>query len=133
MKKLICILLLVTAAQAQATDYEYPYLVLTTGSGSKVALAVDGLEMTFENGKLVAKTSTGTTSLTLADLTSMQFSQTNDGAEDGVSATTATGREGSETLSDLSGRRAYRQGTAIRKGVYVMRKANGETSKILVK
>lgn len=133
MEKLICILLLVTAAQAQATDYEYPYLVLTTGSGSKVALAVDGLEMTFENGKLVAKTSTGTTSLTLADLTSMQFSQTNDGAEDGVSATTATGREGSETLYDLSGRRAYRQGTAIRKGVYVMRKANGETSKILVK
>ena len=133
MKKLICILLLVTAAQAQATDYEYPYLVLTTGSGSKVALAVDGLEMTFENGKLVAKTATGTTSLTLADLTSMQFSQTNDGTEDGVSATTATGREGSETLYDLSGRRAYRQGTAIRKGVYVMRKANGETSKILVK
>ena len=133
MKKLICILLLVAAAQAQATDYEYPYLVLTTGSGSKVALAVDGLEMTFENGKLVAKTSTGTTSLTLADLTSMQFSQTNDGTEDGVSAMTATGREGSETLYDLSGRRAYRQGTAIRKGVYVMRKANGETSKILVK
>ena len=59
MKKLICILLLVTAAQAKATDYEYPYLVLTTGSGSKVALAVDGLEMTFENGKLVAKTATG--------------------------------------------------------------------------
>lgn len=133
MKKLICILLLVVTASLQAADYEYPYLVLTTGSGSKVALAVDGLEMTFENGKLVAKTATGTTSLTLADLASMQFSQTNDGTEDGVSATTATGREGSETLYDLSGRRAYRQGTAVRKGVYVMRKANGETSKILVK
>ena len=133
MKKLICILLLVVTASLQAADYEYPYLVLTTGSGSKVALAVDGLEMTFENGKLVAKTATGTTSLTLADLASMQFSQTNDGTEDGVSATTATGREGSETLYDLSGRRAYRQGTALRKGVYVMRKANGETSKILVK
>lgn len=133
MKKLICILLLVVTASLQAADYEYPYLVLTTGSGSKVALAVDGLEMTFEDGKLVAKTATGTTSLNLADLTSMQFSQTNDGTEDGVSAMMATGRDGSETLYDFSGRRACRQGTAVRKGVYVMRKANGETSKILVK
>ena len=52
---------------------------------------------------------------------------------DGISAATAAGTGGSETFYDLSGRRAYRQGSTVRKGIYVMRKANGETSKILVK
>lgn len=133
MKKILCILMLLLGLQLQATDYNFPYLILTTGSGSQVALAVDGLEMTFEDGKLVAKNTNGSTSLTLADLTSMQFSQTNGGIVDGISAATAAGTGGSETFYDLSGRRAYRQGSTVRKGIYVMRKANGETSKILVK
>lgn len=121
------------ATQMQADSYEYPFLVLTKGSGSQVTLSVEGLEMTFENGQLVAKNTSGSSQFTLSELASMQFSKTNDGTENGVNGMAAESREDSETLYDLSGRRAYRQGTAIRKGLYVVRKANGETSKILVK
>ena len=133
MKKILCILLVVVTLQLQGADYEYPYLILTTSSGTQMALAVDGLEMTFENGQLVAKNANGSSAITLAALAAMQFSQTNDGVTDAVDSTQTVGREGSETLYDLCGRRAYRQGTAVRKGLYVVRKANGETSKILVK
>lgn len=133
MKKILFIMMVVFASQLQADEYEYPYLILTTGNGAQVALGVNGLEMTFENGQLVAKNSVGSSTFTLADLASMQFSQSNSGIVDGVHSTDAAGRDGQETLYDLSGRRAYRQGTAVRKGLYVVRKSNGETSKILVK
>lgn len=133
MKKILCMMMVVFATQVQAADYEFPYLILTTGSGSQVALAVDGLEMTFEKGQLVAKNALGSTTFTLSDLTSMQFSQNNTGVIDAVTGMPTAGSEGNETMYDLAGRRAYRQGTAVRKGVYVVRKANGETSKILVK
>lgn len=133
MKQILCALLIVLATQVQADNYEYPFLVLTKGNGSQVALSVEGLEVTFENGQLVAKNTSGSSQFTLAELASMQFSKTNDGTENSVNGMTADSREDSETLYDLSGRRAYRQGTAIRKGLYVVRKANGETSKILVK
>lgn len=133
MKKILCVMLLALAAQAHATDYTYPYLILTTAAGSQAAVAVDGLEMTFVDGKLVAKNGDGEARFTLAELASMQFSASKDGIVDAVLRPAADAL-GAATLYDLSGRQALRPaGGALRPGVYVVRKANGETSKITVK
>lgn len=59
-----------------ADDYTYPYLIFTDAAGSQTTLSVASLEITFVDGQLVATNGDGTTTLTLADLASMQFSAT---------------------------------------------------------
>lgn len=60
----------------QADDFDYPYLLFTSIDGTQTTLSVTELEMTFLEGKLVAVNGDGTTTLSLDDLASMQFSTT---------------------------------------------------------
>lgn len=132
MKKMIFMALLAVAiGQLRAEETTYPYLILTTTGGSQVALDVSQLEMTFSDGKLVAKNASGEASYTLADLATMQFSKTNSGIVDAISSTPDT--QQNTVFYDLSGRRANTTGRIPGRGIYVVRKQNGETTKIMVK
>ena len=137
MKKIFLMsLCMIAALAAFAEDYTYPYLVFTGANGTQSAVAVDQLVITFSDGKLVATNATGTqTTLELADLAAMQFS-TADGLPTGVQAVSpSTLNPQLSTLYDLSGRQAVRKIgiTPVRKGIYVVRKSDGSTSKIAVK
>lgn len=132
MKKILftAVLALQTAAlQAEGT---FPWLIITRADGSLTALDVTDLEITFSGGELVAQNATGQTRLTLAGLRAMEFSQTRP-TEDGLTAV-PTRRDGA-VLCDVSGRQAQQRaaGARLRRGVYIVRKADGETSKIVVK
>jgi len=138
MKKISLITIsLLCACLSFADDYEYPYLIFTNSDGSQAAMNVDQLEITFSDGKLVATNGSESKSLTLADLAKMQFSTTNEGITEEI----VTGIDSESIIStqpkeiyDISGRRAYRQsGSQVRRGVYIVRDANGKTSKIAVK
>ena len=59
-----------------ADDYTYPYLIFTDAAGAQTTVSVASLEITFADGQLVATNGDGTTTLTLADLASMAFSET---------------------------------------------------------
>ena len=133
---LLMMLCAATALTAAAEEYDYPYLVFTSNNGTETSVAVDELEITFSNGQLVATNNTGAqTALTLADLASMRFA---DAAHlpDGISRQSLSDVSSQpSTLYDLSGRQAVRKNdaTPVRKGVYVVRKADGSTSKIMVR
>ncbi|MBR1682701.1 MAG: hypothetical protein IJ700_05035 [Bacteroidaceae bacterium] len=119
-----------------AEDYTYPYLVFTGANGTQSAVAVDQLVITFSDGKLVATNATGTqTTLELSDLAAMQFS-TAEELPTGVQAVNPAALNSQrDTYYDLSGRQAVRKNerTLVRKGIYVVRKSDGSTSKIAVK
>lgn len=61
---------------AMADDFTYPFLVLVDSEGSQTTVSVNELEITFSDGQLVAKNSDGTTSIALATLAMMQFTET---------------------------------------------------------
>lgn len=120
---------------AAADEYEYPYLVFTLADGTKTTVAAEQLELTVSDGKLVAANASVTKTLDLEALASMTFSKENVGDDaDGINllptdAVPAAGRQAQSRWYDLSGR----QTTYTRRGVYVVRSADGKTRKVLVR
>lgn len=112
-----------------AEDYAYPYLLLKNTDGTKTAVAVNQLEITFSNGQLVAKNADGTQTAMLTDLATMEFSGTTTGIEQAPVESAAP----VEAVYDLSGRRAYKSQGQLRQGTYIVRRTDGSTSKIVVK
>ena len=90
---LITTLVALGAATASANDYTYPYLIFTGSDGTQTTLSVASLEITFADGQLVATNGDGSTTLTLADLISMQFSESGE-----VTPVTPTKQESALTL-----------------------------------
>ena len=87
MKKIFTFLMaLGSAVLLDAADY--PYLVFTNTSGTNVVLSVENLTLTVSGSTLQVSNADGTTSFTLTDLASMQFSAdgTTDGLEDVLNA-----------------------------------------------
>lgn len=128
MKKVFVGLLLAMSMQAMADDYGY--LTFTKGDGSARSLAVDGLTITFADGKATVQNATESETFTLSDLTKMFFS-VDEETTMGISLTptpSPTG-EGSNYYS-LDGRRL--NGKPTKTGVYIV-KSNGVTKKIAVK
>lgn len=138
MKRILLVVIIAMSTCALcADDYAYPYMIFTNADGSQSAMAVDHLEITFVDGKLVATNGAGQASLTLADLASMQFSTSEDGISDEIVTITLSREIQPSTPSvvyDLSGRRAYQpKGKVIPRGIYIVRDANGKTSKMAIK
>ena len=136
-KFLFVALLVLGVCGAYADDFAYPYLVFTNTDGSQTVVAAQSLELTISDGQLVATNGTSSRILTLSDLASMQFSTSKDGITDEIvtmaDASKLTSAQPT-AIYDLSGRRAYQPaGKAMRRGVYIVRDANGKTSKIAVK
>ena len=118
-----------------ADDYTYPYLVFANSNGTQTTVSVNQLEIKFSNGQLVAINADGTQTLDLASLASMAFSKTGeltDAIEDLDGS--AVRNEKSATYYDMSGRRAYRSNGAsrLKRGVYVVRQADGSITKVTV-
>ena len=128
MKKVFVGLLLAMSMQAMADDYGY--LTFTKGDGSARSLAVDGLTITFADGKATVQNATESETFTLSDLAKMFFS-VDEETTMGISLTptpSPTG-EGSNYYS-LDGLKL--SGKPTKTGVYIV-KSNGVTKKIAVK
>lgn len=134
-KSILLSLFLALASMMYADDYTYPYLVFTNSQGSQTAIAVDGLEITISDGNLLATNAEGTTTLSLADLASMQFTETADMSTGIDELDTA---ELPVTVYSLSG---IEVGTfdnlkmaqqRLQQGVYIA-KQNGKTAKFCVR
>ena len=74
MRRLMTLMLALTALGAQADNVTYNYLVMKEGNGTLTPLSVVNLELTFGNGKLYAKGADGNRTFSLASLASMFFS-----------------------------------------------------------
>lgn len=134
MKKLILTLLLVTGIVTTKAD-NLQYLVFETLTGGSQSIGIDGLDLKFVDGNLVATSGDETLELELAEIAKMYFS-----AEsvivDGV-AEIKTDNNGVEiyTVSGIYCGRFASAGEAhslLGKGMYVV-KTSGKTYKMTVK
>ena len=121
-----------------ADDATYSYLIFTDTNGTNTSIALDNLVITVSNGQLVVSNPSGTQTFTLAQLVSMQFSATADGTVgvgkvEGAHSDSLRGNEGK--IYDLNGRRVHSSLSSLqsRKGIYMLRTPDGQTSKIAVK
>ena len=123
------------ASWSVADDYTYHYLVMTDSQGSQTAIAVDNLEITFSEGKLLAVNADGTTTLSLPDLAMMEFAEsaeTSTGIDEvntSILPVTVYSLSGMEMGTFTNVKEAQRQ---LPQGVYVAKK-DGQTAKFCVK
>ncbi len=122
----------------------YDYLTLRTADGTEKSLSVDGLRITFSDGKLLARNGKEEAQVALADMACMFFATTPTAIEslaaadaDGLRVQIRGGRlvtnapAGSEIqVYTLDGRRAPQQG--LGNGAYLVR-VNGRTFKVLAR
>ena len=138
MKKVLVLIAALAATISTQAD-SFDYLTLERSDGSTVTLTAVGLEIKFNGTELVATNATTSESatITLSELASMYFSN-NKQNTDAINTVEDTAQVWSisdvEEMFDLSGRRidASARKTALRPGIYVVRKSN-ETKKIQVK
>ena len=69
-KQILTLMVMIAAVSAQADNYDYPYLTFETADGTKTSISTASLTIHIQDGKLMA----GSTELTLADLSKMYFS-----------------------------------------------------------
>lgn len=137
MKNGMIICLLAISAQTLADDFTYKYLVMTDSDGKHTSVATSGLTLTIDNGNLVLVNEEGTTSLSLASLATMEFSE-----EKISDTTTAIGSlPAISTAVEVYNLQGVSQGTfdsisqarsTLPKGIYIV-KQNGQTRKITLK
>lgn len=129
----LLVFMLVVSTAIWADNYTYHFFVFTDRNGQQTVVSVDDLQITYSNEYLVAKNAYGITTLSLIDLASMSFCTTSD-----VSAcipnTHSRQLLGSDILYDLTGRCIVRSSVNdLKTGIYIVRRSNGSTSKIIVK
>ena len=123
MKKVILSLsMLAGALSAMAEDY--PYLTFETTNGEKTSTSTASLTISIQDGKLMA----GSMELTLADLSKMYFSTSNETT--GIEEVSIATLDDTADIYDLLGRKVSK--AQMRRGVYVIKTKNG-TRKVNVK
>lgn len=126
MKKIILFLtMLVGAMAAQAGDYAY--LTFETTDGSKVSVSVaSDVTLTISGTTLTA----GTQSFTLANLSKMYFTTSDETSTTGISKVMKTDLDEATEIYDLQGHKVTKD--QMRRGVYVIKTKQG-TFKLNVK
>ena len=126
MKKIILFLtMLVGAMAAQAGDYAY--LTFETTDGSKVSVSVaSDVTLTISGTTLTA----GTQSFTLANLSKMYFTTSDETSTTGISEVMKTDLDEATEIYDLQGHKVTKD--LMRRGVYVIKTKQG-TFKLNVK
>ena len=126
MKKIILFLtMLVGAMAAQAGDYAY--LTFETTDGSKVSVSVaSDVTLTISGTTLTA----GTQSFTLANLSKMYFTTSDETSTTGISKVMKTDLDEATEIYDLQGHKVTKD--LMRSGVYVIKTKQG-TFKLNVK
>ncbi len=135
MKKKVMFLIMACLPIVAAHAEGYSYLTFEKADGTLLSVGVESLEMTLQDGKLVYTNSTGTGTLTLADLASMYFSSADVTA---ITSLTADGTDGKVEAYSLQGTRlgTFDSMQAMQErvptGMYIV-KTNGKTLKTAVK
>ena len=111
---------------AQADDATYSYLTFETVDGAKTSVAVTSLPMSVNvsGGTLTV----GGQTFTLADLSKMYFSNTNETTA--IQEVKAADLDDDADIYDLQGRKVTK--AQMRRGIYVV-KTNGGTYKVNVR
>ena len=124
MKKVLFVLSMTLGTLAIYAD-GYPYLTFETADGTKMSVSSTSLTITIQDGKLLV----GSKEFTLAELSKMYFS-TSDETATGVEEVSTTTLDDTAIIYDLQGRKVSR--TQMLRGIYVIKTKNG-TRKINVK
>lgn len=115
----------------------YPYLTFRQADGTLVSMAASSLTMTFADGKLVATNGSESREMTLANLTSMFFTDTP--AATGINGAAVTDADGEVEAYSLQGVSVGKFSTlktlkeSLPAGVYIVKAANGKNTKMVVK
>lgn len=126
---LMALWMMLSSLSVNAEDFTY--LTFQTKDGTEYSLAVSGLSITFIDGNMVA--SDGTT-LPLSNLNKMYFTSTSD-----IAKLKREGTAGTVLVFNGAGIQIGTYSTlsealsVLGKGLYVIKKSNGETDKVTVK
>ncbi len=137
MKKWIVFMLGACLSGVTAHADTYPYLTFQQADGTLVSMATSSLVMTFVDGKLVVANGTESRKMTVSDLTGMFFSETN--VTTGIHNITITDADGEVEAYSLQGASLGKFSTlkslneSLPAGIYIVKAANGKTSKIVVR
>lgn len=123
MKHLLLALLFMAGTLSVHAD-EYAYLTFMTTDGIKASVKVSSLKLTISGTTLTA----GTKSFTLANLSKMYFSATDETT--GIQQLTVKAMEDVTDIYDLQGRKVSKE--QMRNGAYIIKTKQG-TYKIIVK
>ena len=107
-----------------ADNYDYPYLTFETADGAKTSISTASLTINIQDGKLKA----GSMELTIADLSKMYFSTSDETT--GIEEVTTTTLDETADIYDLQGRKVSKE--QMRRGIYIV-KSKERTYKIAVK
>ena len=125
MKKIVLLFLAMMGLSVAHADNSYTYLTFETTDGARISVPATQLKMTIRGNTL----STGTQTFTLANLSKMYFTAT-DETTTGISAATAATIDEATEIYDLNGRRI--DNSNLPKGVYIV-KTKDRTYKMTVK
>lgn len=128
-KSMFLAMVLSGTVAAQAADYQY--LNIEKTDGTTQSLTALGLNITYSGTALTAKNGTEQTTIALTDLKRMFFSNTKaEGGATGIEATAADWDDAETEIYDLRGHRLP-QGTKPARGLYIFKKGNTTTKKIV--
>lgn len=116
-KQIMTMMVMIASVTAQAENDDYPYLTFETADGAKISISTASLTINIQDGKLMA----GSMELTLADLSKMYFS-TSDETTDIKEVNTTTLDESAD-IYDLLGRKVTKD--QMRRGIYVVKTKSG--------
>ena len=116
-KQIMTMMVMIASVTAQAENDDYPYLTFETADGAKISISTASLTINIQDGKLMA----GSMELTLADLSKMYFS-TSDETTDIKEVNTTTLDETAD-IYDLLGRKVTKD--QMRRGIYVVKTKSG--------
>ena len=118
MKKLFMLLAVaIGTLTAQAENDDYPYLTFETADGAKTSISTASLTINIQDGKLKA----GSMELTIADLSKMYFSTSDETT--GIEEVITTTLDESADIYDLQGRKVTKD--QMRRGIYVVKTKSG--------
>ena len=100
-----------------ADNYDYPYLTFETADGTKTSISTASLTINIQDGKLMA----GSMELTLADLSKMYFSTSDETT--GIEEVNITDFDETADIYDLQGRKVSKN--QMRRGIYVVKTKSG--------
>lgn len=137
MKKWFVFIIVACLSGVTAYGDTYPYLTFQQTDGTLTSMTTSSLTMTFADGKLIATNGSESKEITVANLTSMFFSETN--ATTGLNEVAVTDADGEVEAYSLQGvsvgkfsnLKSLKESLTV--GVYIVKATNGKNSKIVVK
>lgn len=116
-KQIMTMMVMIASVTAQAENDDYPYLTFETADGAKISISTASLTINIQDGKLMA----GSMELTIADLSKMYFSTSDETT--GIKEVNTTTLDESADIYDLLGRKVTKD--QMRRGIYVVKTKSG--------